>query len=498
MSASASRPRALAVFLSTTVRGARQRLHRVLRRPVLSAAAVAAILLLVWGAARLAARGGPGDAVVRRGTLEPSVALVGSLTPERSDSYGALVPGVELKILWLAQEGALVKAGDRLIEFDPAPFQKDFDTARARARELSGEADQARLARDAVKLKNTAGLHEKTTSARDSARDFDATVNTTAPLTAQESLHEVGQRERALEEAETRLAGLEKFVAQGYISQEEYRAAKTRRDQAAADLQLSRSRHSALVHQTNPDLIRRKSEEAQTGKLQLELEQQRSRVELGQTDAAARVAAVRLEEARRQMAEAETKIAACTAVAKGPGLVVHSEVYEKDGSRRKLRVGDAAWGGTTVVTLPDLSRMLVEGRVPESEIHKLLPGQEVRVRLDAFPDRTLTGTLRAIGSVGASEKNASRSFPVTVQLAQTDPRFRPGMAARCTVVCAKLRDALYLPIEAVRSDERGTWVLAVPALGKPSRRSVAVGASTSQFVEIRSGLKEGETVRLGE
>ncbi len=495
MSARASSARSLALLVAA----AREARRRVLRRPGLSAAAAAAaVLLLLWGAARLTAHRGRDDVVVRRGTLEPSVALVGALAPERSDSYGAIVPGVEVKILWLAQEGSLVRAGDRLIEFDPAPFQKDLDTARARARELSGEADQARLARDAVKLKNTAGVHEKQTSAQDSARDFDAVVNTTAPLTAQESLHEVEQRERALEEADTRLAGLEKFVAQGYISQEEYRAAKTRRDQAAADLRLSRSRHSALVHQTNPDLIRRKSEEAETGKLQLELEQQRSRVELGQTDAAARVASVRLEEARRLMSEAEKKIAACTAVAKGPGLVVHSEVYEKDGARRKLRVGDAVWGGTTVVTLPDLSHMLVEGRVPESEIHKLVPGQEVRVRLDAFPDRTLAGRLRAIGSVGASEKNASRSFPVTVQLALTDPRFRPGMAARCTVVCAKLLDALYLPVEAVRSDEKGSWVLAVPALGRPSRRAVVAGASTSQFVEIRSGLKEGDVVRLGE
>ncbi len=495
MSARVSRLTAVTIFLGASAREARR---RVSRRPLLSAAVAATALLLLWGAARLGAGRGPGTAAVRRGTLEPSVALVGSLTPERSDSYGAPVPGVELKILWLAQEGALVRAGDRLIEFDPAPFRKDLDTARARARELAGESDQARLARDAVRLKNTAGLHDKATSAQDSARDFDAIVNTTAPLTSQESLHEVGQRERALEEAETRLAGLEKFVAKGFISQEEYRAARTRRDQAAADLQLSRARHSALVHQTNPDLIRRKSEEAETGRLQLELEQQRSRVELGQTDAAAQVASVRLEEARRQMAEAEAKIAACTAVAKGPGLVVHSEVYEKDGSRRKLRVGDAAWGGTTVVTLPDLSRMLVEGRVPESEIHKLLPGQPVRIRLDAFPDRALTGTLRAIGSVGAAEKNASRSFPVTVQLAQTDPRFRPGMAARCTVLCAKIAGALYLPIEAVRSDERGTWVLAVPALGTPSRRPVVVGASTSQFIEIRTGLKEGDTVRVGE
>jgi len=177
---------------------------------------------------------------------------------------------------------------------------------------------------------------------------------------------------------------------------------------------------------------------------------------------------------------------------------VHSEVYEKDGGRRKIRVGDAVWGGTTVVTLPDLSRMIVEGRVPESEIHKLSPGQAVRIRLDAFPGTALAGALRAIGSVGAAEKNASRSFPITATVAQSDSRFRPGMAARCSVQCGKVADALYLPIEAVRSDEKGTYVLAIRSIGAPVRRPVVIGTSTAQYVEIRRGLDEGEVVRVGE
>ena len=49
--------------------------------------------------------------------------------------------------------------------------------------------------------------------------------NIGAPLSAQESTNEIGQRERALADAESKLSGLEPFVAEGYISQEEFRAA---------------------------------------------------------------------------------------------------------------------------------------------------------------------------------------------------------------------------------------------------------------------------------
>ena len=457
----------------------------------------AAGLVALAGIAALSRSGGhAGDFAVRRGTLEPAVPVAGTLVPAASDTYGAAVAGLELKILWLVEEGTLVAPGDRLIEFDPAPFQKELETARARARELAGEADQARLGFEDAKLKAAADLQEKRTSADSAARELTALVNTNAPLAAQESAAEIETRERILEEAQTRLAGLEPFVADGFISQEEFRSARARRDQAAADLRLARAKHAALVRQTNPDLIRRKSAESESGRAALTLDQTRSRVEIARADAAARVAAAKLEEAERQVAEAERKIRACSVVARGRGLAVHGEIFEKTGERRKLRVGDTVWGGAPVVALPDLSKMLIEGRVPESEIHRLSPGQPVRVTLDAFPGTSLHGTLRSIGSIGAAERSQSRSFPVTIVLDRSDPRFRPGMEARCRIACGRVENALYVPTEAVRADEAGTYVIAVSTFGKTARRPVSVGVTTSQFVEVRSGLKEGEKVRI--
>ena len=155
-------------------------------------------------------------------------------------------------------------------------------------------------------------------------------------------------------------------------------------------------------------------------------------------------------------------------------------------------------GRTTVVTLPDLTRLTIEGRVPEPEMHHLAAGQPVRVRLDAFPDRRLSGVLRSVGSVAASEKNESRTFPVTISLDQTDSRFRPGMIARCSILGAPIRDALFLPLEAVEREDGGTFVRVRRPLGGVRRSAVTLGRSTSQHVEIRDGLREGDRVRLPE
>jgi HlyD family secretion protein len=439
-----------------------------------------------------------GEFVVRRANLEPSVPLVGTLSAARSDSYGAVVGGVELKILWLVDEGKLVAAGDRLIQFDPAPFQKELDVASARSRELANEAEQARLALEALRLKAREEVTEARTSASTSERDLSALVNTGAPLSARESEHQVEQRKRLLDEAEEKLAGLAPFVEKGYISQEEFRAARSRRDQAAADLELARARHAALVQQTTPDLIRRKLDESARGKAGLAILERRSDVSVAQAEAAVRLAAIRLDESNRQMGEARKRIGWCTVAARAPGLTVHSELFDRAGERRKIRLGDSVWGGTTVVTLPDLSRMTINGRVPEPEIHHLAPGQPVEVRLDAFPERNLTGVLRFIGSVGASEKNESRSFPVTISLEETDPGFRPGMVARCSIRGRRVSGALIIPVDAVQTDENGTFARVTSPFGSTRSRRIVLGRSTSQFVEVRGGLREGERVRIGE
>ncbi len=459
----------------------------------------AAGLLLLLGLFLLGTRGErPGEFVVRQGTLEPTVPLVGTLAPARSDSYGAIVPGVELKILWLVEEGSLVASGDRLLQLDPAPFQKELEVARARARELDTEAEQARLALAALRLKSTGEVQEARLSTENSERDLSAFVNTGAPLTARESEHDLAQRERALEEAQEKLAGLEPFVEKGFISQEEYRGARSRRDQAVADLQLARARHAALVQQTNPDRIRRKLDETAKDKAQLALLRERTRVSVAQAEAAVRLSTIRLEEATRQMAEAEKKIAWCTVTARAPGLAVHSDVFDRTGERRKLRIGDSVWGGTTVVTLPDLTRMVVHGRVPESEIHHLAAGERASVELDAFPERRLTGVLRYIGSVGASEKNESRSFPVTISLDQNDLRFRPGMVARCSIRGAAVPDSVFIPIEAVHSDDRGSFAWVASPFGSTRARRIIVGKTTRTFAQVREGLRAGERVRIAQ
>jgi multidrug efflux pump subunit AcrA (membrane-fusion protein) len=72
------------------------------------------------------------------------------------------------------------------------------------------------------------------------------------------------------------------------------------------------------------------------------------------------------------------------------------------------------------------------------------------------------------------------------------------MVARCSVRGNRIENALYIPVEAAHSDDRGAFVWVDSLLGRPAVRRVVLGRHTPQFVEVREGLRERERVRIAD
>ena len=117
-----------------------------------------------------------------------------------------------------------------------------------------------------------------------------------------------------------------------------------------------------------------------------------------------------------------------------PGIAVHREVFFGS-ERRKPQVGDQVWANQPLLILPDVSRMVVETSVRETDVHKLERNQRVDVRVQAYPDLRLTGTVSLVGTLAQAEKErrGAKFFAVTVQMNESEPRLRPGMTARVEI-----------------------------------------------------------------
>jgi HlyD family secretion protein len=155
------------------------------------------------------------------------------------------------------------------------------------------------------------------------------------------------------------------------------------------------------------------------------------------------------------------------------------------------------WANQPLLILPDVSKMVVEAKVRETDVHKLEKNQQVEVRVDAYPELRLHGSVTLIGTLAQEERERRgvKFFGVTLELKESEPRLRPGMTARVEIQVEQRPRALYVPLEAVFEREGRTLVY-LPGLRGATEREVALGPSNQDFVVIEKGLRRGERVLL--
>src|SRR5258708_3826956 len=217
---------------------------------------------------------------------------------------------------------------------------------------------------------------------------------------------------------------------------------------------------------------------------------------LEQKRAAIASAESRSQEAARKLEQAHQQLARCEVRADVPGIVVYRDVFFGS-EQRKPQVGDQVWANQPLLILPDISKMVVETKVRETDVHKLARNQKVSVHVEAYPDLKLTGKVTLIGTLAQEERDRPRAkfFGVTVDIDQSEPRLRPGMSARVEIEVEERGRALFVPLEAV-FEKDGQSVCYVASHGRLSRRPVVLGASNRDFVVVDKGLSKGERVAL--
>jgi RND family efflux transporter MFP subunit len=161
--------------------------------------------------------------------------------------------------------------------------------------------------------------------------------------------------------------------------------------------------------------------------------------------------------------------------------------------------------GTTVrerqkiITIPDMTKMGVKVSIHESAVQHIAQGQKVRLRVDAFPDRPLTGTVDRVAVLADSANMFMnpdlKVYPTTIKIDGVYDWLRPGMSAEVEILTGTMENVVYIPIQAVTysGDKQICYVV---SNGTSQQRVVETGSFTEDFIEIKSGLSEGEEVLL--
>ena len=153
-------------------------------------------------------------------------------------------------------------------------------------------------------------------------------------------------------------------------------------------------------------------------------------------------------------------------------------------------------GGTTILTLSDLSRVFVTATVDQSDMGGVNVGQRATITVDSYPGRRFEGGVVRVAPKGVNVSNVV-TFEVKVEvLDEHKDLLRPEMTGNVTIVQAERKGVLTLPPAAVtRQGDRGAFVT---ISGTNERRPVTVGLVGVDEIEIVGGVKAGETVVLGD
>lgn len=172
-------------------------------------------------------------------------------------------------------------------------------------------------------------------------------------------------------------------------------------------------------------------------------------------------------------------------------------IYHRDWEGKKIQVGSrvSTWN-PIVATLPNLTKMVSVTYVNEVDISKVKEGQEVKIGIDAFPDRQFNGVITSVANVGEQMPNSdAKVFEVVIELNGSDSILRPAMTTSNDIAVANFSDALYLPIEAVYSVNKMRAVYQ-DGLGGLVLREVKTGASNDNYIIVEEGIEEGDEVLI--
>jgi membrane fusion protein (multidrug efflux system) len=153
-----------------------------------------------------------------------------------------------------------------------------------------------------------------------------------------------------------------------------------------------------------------------------------------------------------------------------------------------LDEGEYADIGKPIVDIVNIDKIKINVRVPELDVRFVKKGQQTSVKIDAFPDRTLIGT---VDFVSFKADPATKTFLVRSIIDNPDHDIRPGMIGRVAFVRRVISDAVAAPLFTL-VDKGGERIVFVEKDGVAESRTISIGVIEGDRVQITSGLNAGD------
>jgi len=207
---------------------------------------------------------------------------------------------------------------------------------------------------------------------------------------------------------------------------------------------------------------------------------------------------MRLKKKQDQLEKEEESLRLMQIVSPVDGVVIYGDPDRRWGNP-DIRLGMDVRRGQILMTIPDMSKLVVEFDLPEQYRSKVTVQDKVVITPESMKQLQFDGTLNKIDQLPVNQifwdRNSPKIYKSEVKLAKQDPALVSGMSVQLEIITKEIKDVIYVPVEAV-FEEGGKYFVYKKTLTHPKKQSVKIGQSNDNYVQLLEGVSGGDVVYL--
>jgi RND family efflux transporter MFP subunit len=445
----------------------------------------------------VAKRGDLAIVVTERGDLESAKTITAKCEVEFTGEQQR-TPG--LKIISILPEGTRIKKGDVVVELDTDSLKRTIAAQEVKYNTAQGKYEAAKQELEVQRNKAESETAKAQLALTLAELDREKYIKGEYLQELDDKKGLIALAEKSLHDAEEKFKHYQTFVKKGFGTPEQLRLKELEVETARYNLERDKAKLIVLEKYMKKRQEAELNFKAEDAKRELIRVQKGGEANIAKAKAdmdAARVVAD-LEKAQFDQLKKQLEFAVIKAPA--DGILVYAQTRYWDPESR-IQVGAVVMYQQPLFQLPELDHMQVKVRVHESKVKKIRQGQKAEIRVEALPNRVLHGTVKSVATLADMTMSWRRGgikeyeTIVTIDDLPSDAALKPNMTAEVSIKVDQLNDVLLVPVQAVAELE-GQHYAYVAKSGTVERREVSVDKSNDKYVEITSGLDEGESVCL--
>jgi RND family efflux transporter MFP subunit len=439
--------------------------------------------------------------IVSKMTLKVTVTERGNLESRKTVAGTCELDGYENKIIYIVEEGSSVKKGDVVVRFDSSKIEKEIAEQEIEVNRAKKERDAALQEVEVQKNKGESELAQAKMELKLADLDLKKYEEGDYLVNLNEMKGKIALAEFELEKNRDYFRHLQELVKSGFREPDQLQGAKQQVESARFNLQRDKEKLRVLQKYDHERSLTEYQGKAQEASRKVSRAKASGKAEELKASGNYESSKSQLGLQEKRLVDLKEELTKCELKAKQDGMVAYAnrEWYSDD---RRIREGAIVHQRQVIFNLPDMSSMQVKVNVHESVVKKVASGQKAIIRVDAFPNLALAGTVKKVSPLADSSNSWSRGgvkeYSTIVSIDEMpDVALRPGMTAEVVIKVGEFKDVVAVPVQAVTEKGRKHFVfVGTDGSDEFERRAVKIGESNHKHVQIKSGLSEQEIVAL--